>query len=426
MTTASIASQGRDTVQRAVLFLGSLMVFWITLDPLSDLSRPPGDLSSGDLLNQVLYVALYCLTMAKLIDLGWRGARPLLHPAYLLLLAWFAVSAVLGVNPGTSVRRLVLCAMVMSIVGVLPILPRTQRDLELWLGTAAMIVVVLCYLAVLLVPALSVHQADAPREAGLAGDWRGIYDHKSTAGPMMIVFLFIGAFLAGQGRHLFGGVLFVLSLVFLLFTGTKQPTALMPVILLVSRLALRTRSRLLFLALCLGALALYNLMTVGSAVIPSVSDIVAKLISDPTFTNRTGIWNFAIDRFLERPLTGYGFMGFWSTDAVLQSDPLGQLAWTAEATDSHNSYLDLALTTGFPGLCLALWVVVLMPLLDFMRARLDPTKRGLALLFFRIWLFCIFVAALETVFFLRDSAVWVSFLIAIFGLRYLACYPVRP
>ena len=101
-------------------------------------------------------------------------------------------------------------------------------------------------------------------------------------------------------------------------------------------------------------------------------------------------------------------------------------SWAATASHSHNTYLDIALTTGLPGLLLTLWSLILLPISDFARARRLPENRALALLFFRIWLFVTLFGALETPFFRRDDPIWVAFLLAIFGLRFLACYRVRP
>ena len=431
MTVTVTSPAGRldaDLVERAVLFMCPLLIFWITLQPFADLSAtqaaPLSD--AGNLLNQLLYVTLFLVLLAKVGRSGFQAVSPLLHPAYLATLGWFAATSLVGLGPSVSERRLIASVLVMGIVGMLLLLPRTARQFGLWLGLAALVVVVVCYGGVLLVPRLAVHQADAMREASLAGDWRGVYDHKSAAGPMMVLFMFIGVYLLGQRRLLLGGVLLALATVFLLFTGAKQASGLVVFILALSWLGARTRSLGALLALCLVPLALYNLFTVGSVVFPAIAAIDARVMADPSFTNRTGIWHFAITALGQRPLTGYGFMGFWNTGFTRFDDSLGDQAWTSQASDSHNAYLDLAVTTGLPGLALALWALVIQPLRDYARAKREPAHRGLADLFFRLWLFCVFLAGLETIFFFRDAPVWVTFLIAVFGLRYLSVRRLVP
>ena len=416
-----------DLARRSGLFIVTLSVFWITLDPLKDLSSGAvlKTSESSDLLNQILYLTLFGLSVWQLVEMGWRRILPLAHPAYGAVLAWFLVDCAFAINPGIAVRRLILTVIVMAIVGTLLLLPRDRRQFESWLGGVALMVVILCFLAVLLVPHLAVHQSDAAMEVNLAGSWRGLYDHKSRTGPMMVVFLLIGIYLVTQRRLVLGPSLVVLATVFLAFTGAKQPQALVPFVLVWSYLGLRIPSLRMLLAFCLVPLGLYLTFTVGSAVLPGIATINDRIMSDPTFTNRTGIWSFAIDQFRERPLFGYGFLGFWNTDYARYSVDDASNPWAATASHSHDSYLDLALTTGIPGLLLACWALVVLPILDFARSRAIPENRDLALLFFQIWLFAVFLGSMETLFFQRDEAFWVAFLIAIFGLRFLAGHRVK-
>ena len=50
----------------------------------------------------------------------------------------------------------------------------------------------------------------------------------------------------------------------------------------------------------------------------------------------------------------------------------------------------------------------------------------MAELFFRIWLFALYSACLETFFFRRADPVWFSLLIAVIGLRLTSRYRVLP
>ena len=431
MSTAALTRErtvGFDLVTRAALFIGTLLVFWITLEPLKDLSDGTllAPTQSSDLFNQLLFLTLFLLLGWKLGTMGWRLVLPLAHPAYGAVLAWFLVGCLFAVTPDISLRRLAFCVVVMLIVGVLLVLPPTQRSFESWLGGVALTIVVLCYLTVALFPHLAMHQADAALETNLAGDWRGVYAHKSVTGAMMVVFLLIGAYLTSRRYFILGPTLFVLAGVFLGFTGAKQPQALIAMVFVWSWLAARTKSTGWLFALSLTPLALYLTFTVGSVVFPWAASFNASVMSDPTFTKRFDIWEFALHNFLERPIFGYGFFGFWNTEYVRYTVPSQPGSWAANAAHSHNAYLDIALTTGLPGLLLALWSLLVLPILDFARARRSPENRALALLFFRIWLFVTLFGALETPFFRRDDPIWVAFLLAVFGLRFLASYRVRP
>ena len=411
-----------DGIERALLFVGPMLVFWITLRPLTDLTDAAvlAPHESGDRLSQLLFLGLFAASLAKLMSLGWRRILPLAHPAYFAVAGWLLASSLFSVEPGLSLRRLALTLVVATIVGVALLMPRNARQFAGWIGAAALAVVALCYLAVILVPHLAVHQSDAVVEANLAGDWHGLYDHKSRAGPMMVIFLFVGLFLLREGRRVPGLVLAAAAAFFLLFTGAKQPIALLPFVLALSFVAARLRSPAALLVALPGLLLLYNLLLVGSAVVPAIAAIDATVVSDLTFTDRSGIWRYAIDHLLQRPVTGWGYFAFWNTGHTLFSGIGGPDGYAAQASHAHNSYLDLALTTGLPGLALALWAVVILPIRDYARARSDPARASLATLFFQIWMFCVFCGAMETLFFQRDDPVWTSFLMAAFGLRFLA------
>lgn len=408
----------------AAFFCISLMVFWITLNPLKDLSQSSmlDPTESSDLTNQILYITIFILSMVILIECGWRSISPLLHPAYFAVIGWFSISSIFSLNPTLSLRRLGLTAIIMAIVGVLVILPRSRREFENLLAAAALTVVALCFFVVAFLPNLAVHQPNAALETNLAGDWRGIYEHKSITGSMMVVFVFIGCFLIERRRTVLGLCLCGLSTYFLLFTGAKQPQALLPFVLIWSWFAARVRSTRLLLALCLVPLLVYLLFTIGSVIFPEIATIDQAIMADPTFTNRTGIWRYAIDRLLERPLLGHGFHSFWNTQSVRFSDVDGPDAWAATASHSHNSYLDLALTTGIPGLLVGSWSLILQPILDYAAARKKSDDEAFVKLFFRVWLFATLLSSMETFFYQRDEPFWISFLIAIFGLRYLASY----
>jgi len=415
------------TLFRAVLFCGAMLIFWITLDPLKDLST--GDMldptERSDLANQIIYLTMFAICIATLLHSGWRRISPLLHPAYGLTLAWFLLSSMMSPNAGISIRRLVLTVMVMTIVGILLLLPRDRHQFESWIGGVALTVVALCFLAVIAVPHLAIHQTDAALEVNLAGSWRGIYDHKSRAGPMMVLFIIIGTYLVGRRRLALGLPLLIGSTVFLAFTGAKQPQAIVLFVLAWSWLASRIRSKIALLFFCLGPLTLYLAFTVGSILFPFVASFNQAVMSDPTFTNRTGIWTFAYEHAAQRPIFGWGLHAFWNTGLVRYQDPTNPAAWAANAAHSHDSYLDLALSTGLPGLAISCIAILVLPVLDFARAKEVPDNRATALLFFRIWMFGVFLGSMETVFFQRDEAFWVAFLTAIFGLRYMTTFPVK-
>ena len=110
-----------------------------------------------------------------------------------------------------------------------------------------------CYLGVLLAPALTIHQTSDLAEPELAGDWRGVFSHKNEASVAMVLFVFIGMFVARVRSLVLGGLIVVSALVFLLLTQSKTAIAMLPITLIVVALINRIRTPAIGIAirLCL-------------------------------------------------------------------------------------------------------------------------------------------------------------------------------
>src|SRR5262249_26473449 len=162
-------------------------------------------------------------------------------------------------------------------------------------------------------PHVSIHQADDVVEPLLAGNWRGLFAHKNIAGAMMVIFVFFGLFVARARSAVLGWSIVAAAAVFLVFCEAKAALGLLPVVLVLSTICRRSWSWILSGALLLAVLLALNLFTIGSLFVAPVRAINEQLLSDPTFTGRTDIWQFAIDKILERPWLGHGFGAFWET-----------------------------------------------------------------------------------------------------------------
>ncbi len=60
----------------------------------------------------------------------------------------------------------------------------------------------LCYLGVMLAPGVSIHNARDAAEPALAGDWRGTFEHKNVASPVMAILVYLGPILSQRGAFL--------------------------------------------------------------------------------------------------------------------------------------------------------------------------------------------------------------------------------
>ena len=215
---------------------------------------------------------------------------------------------------GLSFQRLILTACVVALAASLLLLPHSQAELDLWLATAALILLALCYLGVLLAPKYSMHTAGDMFEEHLAGDWRGSFGHKNVAAPIMAMLIFVGLYLTSRKSLISGIAIAGLSSVFLVFSGGKSAMGLFVLTLVLSSLVYALKSLWLRAIVCFLPLLTLNALTVGSVFDDRLAEVVKLLPIDTTFTGRTDIWEFAISSLGLRPFLGYGFAAFWGTD----------------------------------------------------------------------------------------------------------------
>jgi O-antigen ligase len=412
-------------VVRGVTFIGSLLLAWISLRPFIDLGNM--QLSEPTTGNETLtYAAFGCLAMLTIV-LATRDSMPglatLLSPAHILFGGWTVATVMLSLDPSTSIRRFALTACVITVAATLMLLPKSQNEMMRWFSIAALALLAVCYLGILLAPNLSIHLATDVQEPQLAGNWRGPFGHKNIAAGVMAMLLFLGIYIIRSGAWLSGAIIVGLASLFLLNTAGKSSLFLTFAVLALTSLTAVVRAFWLRAVVFLTPLVLLNLLGVGTVMNESLAGVAKSLPLDSSFTGRTDIWTFALQALQLRPLTGYGFSAFWGSSAV-QNLPEG-MEWATTASHSHNGYLDTALAMGLPGMALLIAVLVIAPLRNFHAADRGGNNGPLTMALLRIWLFGLYLSSLESFFLDRSDPLWFTFLVAVFGLHYLARFRVR-
>jgi O-antigen ligase len=356
---------------------------------------------------------------------GGRAAKAYLRPLWLVFFVWMTLCVLNSPQPDVSMRAFRFTMVVMVIGGAIMLLPRGLRHFASLLGSAALVVILVCYAGLVIFPDIAVHSAGDALEPEHAGAWRGLFDHKNIAGAMMVIFLFIGIFVTQVRSRVLGGAIIVLSAIFLYSTESKTSMALAPLLVGIGFACARIDNIVLRALLALGPLAVMLTATVGSVLFKPVDAFVQAVSPGQTFTGRTEIWSFALDRL--RPVFGYGFEGFWGSDFVRYAEiKENETGIALGMVHGHNGYVDLVIALGIPGLLLALMVLIILPLSDHHRVIRTEANKALAELFFRIWMFAIYSACLESFFFRRADPVWFALLVSVLGLRLVSKYRVAP
>jgi O-antigen ligase len=411
-------------VLRAATFIGTLLLVWVSLRPFVDLSGSQlRDLTTGnEALTYAAFGCLALLTVGLAMRDNMRGLVTLLSPGFVLFGGWVFVTVVLSLDPSTSIRRFALTACVIAVASTLMLLPKSQAELTRWLSIAALALLAICYLGILLAPNLSIHMATDAQEPALAGDWRGSFGHKNGAAPVMVLLLFIGIYVSRLGAPLSGATIIALSGLFLLNSGGKSALALCIAVFLLTGLLAVIKRFWIRAVICLTPLLTLNLLSVGTVISDGLENIAKMLPFDTTFTGRTDIWTFAFQALQQRLSTGYGFAAFWGSSSI-QDLPEGK-EWAEFASHSHNGYLDTALAMGLPGLMLLVVVLVIGPLKNFHATDRGGNNGALSTMLLQIWLFGLYLSSMESFFLDRADPIWFTFLLAVFGLHYLARFRV--
>jgi len=413
----------RASLGARLLFLGVFLLYWVTLTPFTDLSvdpstAKPAGWTQGIMVLMTLMLVVYAATHEHV-------RRLVVQPRamFLTLFFWLLLTSLLSADPGGALKRAIIAIMVTLSAAIMLMLPTSEEEFARLLGKGVLIVLGLCYFGVFFVPYLSVHQPNDFLEPEHAGLWRGLYVQKNEAGGVMTMFCFMALYLAKAWSRVIGLAIFAASAFFLLKTGAKTSTALLPVILVLAFIFERFRwSRWLIV---FGGVGIVNFSTVGVTALPAVRDFVTSLGIDATFTARADIWNLALAAIGNNPVFGYGFDSFWQTETLVNSD-LGAFTWAVKAVDAHNAYVDAMVNMGLPGLFILILCLLYVPLRSFNIQCDRNNSNDISRLFLRLWLYGIFMACLESVFLARSGPFWFTLSVAMFGLAYQArCSIVR-
>lgn len=405
---------------RCLVAVAALLLVLVTLDPFPDLRNPDLVAVVGGRM-ALTYISFGLLAVVAVLLAAATDApslRTLVTPLHLCLVGWLLINIAFSENRGVSLQRFVLAASVTSLAVLLPLLPPTQRSFNLCLGIAALMLLALCYLGVFLAPQYAIHTALDITEPQLAGDWRGSFAHKNIASPVMTILVYVGIYLCAVGSFVMGPAVAALAGIFLIFTGGKTSSVLCLAIYALASLVYVTPGLWLKRIICFVPLILMNLLTVGSVMSPALGAMTRLLPLDPTFTGRSAIWEFALAAVAEKPIIGHGYAAFW--DDVTARQTAQGAEWATTAAHSHNSYLDLAVTIGLPGLMLVILAFVVAPLGNFQTAQAHSRSGALAKLFLTVWLFGLYYGATETFLLERQNPIWFMFALAVAGLHFLA------
>ena len=318
------------------LIIGTLLLYYLGVDVAPDIIK---------LMNLVSYVML-----APLIILHWKR---LLYVAtrnlpMLLLVGMVIASVFWSASPDYTSNEIkaFLRATLLGVYIATRYSFKEQVRLLAWVFGMA---IVLSLFFTLAVPSYGIH-------AG-GGAAKGIFTFKNLLAAMMTI----------------GGIFFIL-----IALDSKKHSWLpwTVVIMAIAALALsqgKTAYSVFFLVLCLlpirnvvkqqyklrVVLFLIILLIGGSTIVLFLGNLefilVDTLGKNMEFNGRLPIWTLMMQKVMERPWFGYGFVGFWTSDEslyVINNSWAGTGDTPGLRFNAHSGYIDLLLQLGFLGMVL--------------------------------------------------------------------------
>lgn len=393
------------TLVKAVVFLFLLTVL---LGPLFSIGL--GTVASvqsgeGSPIRQVLYILLAAALAVALRP--WENyKRSLAIPLPLLVgLGYCWLSLAWAIAPDIAFRRLVLTSMVMWTLFASLRQLRFEEVLAL-LRLAFAIILVANFVAVAVAPQYGIHSGVEGDEFSLAGDWRGIMQHKNLAGASCAFTVLLFWFDRDRlPRWVQWGVI-AAAAYFLYRSNSKTSLGLGLAAIGVGMFHARYRR-----AFRWTLLTAFSLVAVAITMLEGMyRNPLTDTLSDPkAFTGRTQVWRALIDYIGDHPLLGAGYGSFWH---IGPTSPIFTYASGPNAVmpHGHNGFLDLAAQIGIPGLILILVVAVALPLRRLLDSPIVVGERGGLLV--ALFLFCIGHNFTESSLFDRDLVEWVVLMIA--------------
>ena len=408
---------------RSIIAIVLMLSVWVSFHPFKSAQE---ETTGGDIVNQLGFgfLMIVCIvTLATLVDK--KLLVGLIKPSYLALGVMLILSVLISSGIGASFRAMMFSVIVMMAALTVMTLPRNIEQFAKFIALGCLLTLAFSYFALLVYPQEAIHQAGGD-EGQHAGLWRGVYDHKNVASAVMAVFTMVGIFAWREKHRLLGAAVTALAMLFLLNSGSKTSLALLPVAMFYTAFLAQIRSPISRFIFALAPLGILFTITVGSAVLQPINNILQTIAPGTNFTGRLDLWQFSVDQIAKYPFFGYGFENFWGTPAVTNSDQPIELTWDVrEIVHGHNSYLDAAISFGLIGLGISILILILLPAADYAATQWQGPTARLANLLMSIWIFTSLNACLESFFFRRADPVWFCMLLAVFGLRLLATAQAR-
>lgn len=233
---------------------------------------------------------------------------------YALLMTWCVLailSALWSIAPGVSIYHGLQLLMTVMVGAMLCLTKPLERILRILF--VALLISLLASLVLLAVkPALAFDHN---------GAFRGILNHKNEFGSRMALLLLTATMLFLHGwRRL--TTLAAICVAVIMLGLSRSGTSLLLTVAWVAPLLLAISHQAGYRALSatLGLAVIF--LAVGVALVIAkdidlLSEVLGSVGKELTLTGRTVLWSIGADAFMDKPILGYGYKGYWENPGIL-------------------------------------------------------------------------------------------------------------
>jgi exopolysaccharide production protein ExoQ len=295
----------------------------------------------GDNFTQLVNLSQIVISVTIFV----RGARYWTQVLALLFSVFLLSSTAWSVDGGATLRAAIqYLFLVIGLIGV-----AEQFDGDQFMRLLSW----LCFLsAIASFVLLVVAPASALSELG---DFRGLFSQKNVLGQAMAVGAL--ACLHGRWAQTSGWTRFILffSVIAAAAVKSESATSCLAIVLycaLGTGIQLLQRGGASRIVGVTGLTLFIGVLLVASVDSGAFFEIIGK---DPTLTHRTDIWAYIVPYMSERPVLGWGYAAFWSTQNPAAWAIADALHWYAP--QAHNGALEILLSVGVVGLSFVIYVL---------------------------------------------------------------------
>jgi exopolysaccharide production protein ExoQ len=294
----------------------------------------------GNLIRQIAYpfiglIGIVWLFRATRYRLLWRSP---LVVSFGLLLGWCVLSVAWAQEPAISIRRIVVFFFMMTCAA---------GAAALWSHTQSVMFISLSGAAHLTIGAL--YEIATGRFAPWNSDYRFAGTLEWNVQGFCCLLLALSSLAASDSDSRYKAVfrsLALYGLAFLILTKSRSSMVGAAAGLLVYYLLTRSLAKKTFAMMAFAISAL--LLCLSEGLNSSIAFLTRNAEGASDLTGRIPLWKLAATFVNRKPMTGYGYQGFWTVANVDYFS--SELHWTISAV--HNGYLETVLTLGYIGLCL--------------------------------------------------------------------------